>query len=280
MTFPLPRLLPLVFGLALLPPLVIVPSLRAEQPFVTEEAETLEAGIMSIDFGFGYRDQAHDWALPVRKSQWELGETRFSFGLGRVAELSVSGALARRVDFPGPNDRTDNADWTIGTKIWLLQEREDQPSISFLVAVKLPNGDDTLGASTDETDVFGHILISKQLAPQHFLHINTGIAILGNPDANSAQNDVYQLRLAWEYRYSDSALLGLEWLLQRGPKDGDGPRYFRLLLAREIRAGWALYGAFGIGSGEDADRYEAHIGVRHRFALFSPDVRPERRQAW
>ncbi len=265
---------------ALLPALVLAPPVRAELPFVTEEAETLEPGMMSIDFGVGYRDQARDWALPLRKSQWDLGETRLSFGLGRFAEFQVSGALARRIDFPGPNDETDNADWTIGTKIWLLHEREHLPSLSLLVAVKLPNGDDALGASTDETDVFGHFLLSKQLAPRHFLHANAGFAVLGNPNANSVQNDVYQLRLAWEYRFSDSALLGLEWLLQHGPKDGDDPSYFRLLLAREIRDAWALYGAVGIGSGADADGYETHIGVRHRFALFNPDVLQERRQAW
>ena len=59
---------------------------RAEQPFLTEEAETLQPGFFTIDFGFSYRENPVDFGVPHREHVINSGETRFSFGVGRFVE--------------------------------------------------------------------------------------------------------------------------------------------------------------------------------------------------
>ena len=135
----------------------------AEIPFITEEAETMQPGRFSLDFGLGLRDDPRDFAVPDRDWQVNIATTRLSFGVGRLAELQVTGVPLVLLRQDGEQE-TNVGDWIIGTKVWIISERGKRPAISFLYEVKLPNADNEIGGGTDETDFFGnhHHLVRPQ----------------------------------------------------------------------------------------------------------------------
>lgn len=254
-------------------------SAHAELPFTTEEAETLEPGALSVDLGVGYREEPKDFGVEDRAHQWNLGQARVSLGLGSIVELQVSGVLAQQIETLDGDETTNNGDWVFGTKVWLFQERKKRPAISFLYQVKMPNGANEKGGSTDETDFFGYLVLSKQIAPGQVLHANLGIGILGNPDAMASQDDIAILRLAWERQISERTIIGLEGFFQTGPKEKDDPHYLQVVAAHHLQK-WAVYAGLAVGLGDDADQLRASIGARYRFSLWSPDRSLVRRNAW
>lgn len=253
------------------------PPAMAELPFSTEEAETLHPGAFTLDTGFIFRNEPVDFGVEDRDRQWDLLATRLSFGLGRFSELQITGvAVAFIEDDDGSS--TNSGDWTFGTKIWLLQEKGMRPALAFLYEVKLPNGSDEDGGATDETDFFGYILATKELTQKDLLHVNLGLGILGNPFANSEQNDIFILRAAWEHRLSARRLFGIEGILEGGPQDADDPAYVGGVLSQKLGK-WALYGQALVGLNEDADEFRIRVGVRRRLSLWKPGE-PVRRNSW
>jgi hypothetical protein len=255
---------------------LVAPGALAERPFATQEAETIEPGLFSIDVGIGYRDSPRDFGVEDRDWQAAIGATRLSFGVGRYVELQVSGTPLIVLEQEGETD-TNSGDWIFGTKVWFLQEKPEQPSISFLYEVKLPNGSDEDGGATDETDFFGYFLFTKG-ARKDVFHGNVGLGILGNPFSNSAQNDVYLIRAAWERKISADRLFGVEGLFQEGPKEGDDPFFLRAVYAHRIGK-WVVHGGVSAGLSGDADDWNVEAGFRRRFKLWPP-AEAERRNTW
>ena len=249
----------------------------AEEPFFTEEAETLEAKVGSVDFGFLYRHEPRNFGVAERDAQTDFGKTRLSFGLGKLVEVQLRGAVTTRVESED-GDNYNSGDWIFGTKIYLLGEKGRRPALSFLYEVKLPNGSDELGGATDETDFFGYLIASKGLSEHSILHVNLGLGILGNPFANSAQNDIGILRLAWERKLGPTRLVGLEAVVQSGPMDKDDPVFLHALIAQKVGR-YALYAGGAVGLTEDSDEFLVDIGVRRRFSFRRPQE-PARRNSW
>jgi len=257
--------------------LASVSAATAEAPFLTEEAETLQPGVGSIDFGVVYRVEPRDFGIGERDRQIDYGATRLSFGLGKLVELQLRGALTTEVTTDGQTT-SNSADWIFGTKIWMFQEKRVRPSLSFLYEVKLPNGSDELGGATDETDFFGYLIASKSIGKNNFLHANLGLGILGNPFANSAQNDVGILRVGWERRLGERRTIGVEGVIRSGPKDNDDPQMVHLVYAQKIGP-WVVNLGAGAGLNDDADEAIFDLGVRRRFPLWRPRE-PARRKPW
>ncbi len=249
----------------------------AELPFSTEEAETLQPGAFTLDTGFIFRKDPVNFGIENRDRQWDLLATRFSFGLGKFAELQVTGVAVSLID-DGSSSTSNSGDWTFGTKIWLLQEKGMRPALAFLYEVKLPNGDDEDGGATDETDFFGFILATKEISPRNLIHANLGLGILGNPFVNSEQDDVFILRLAWEHRLSKTRQFGIEASLEGGPKAADDPAFIGGVFSQKVGK-WALYGQGMLGLNEDSDDIRLRAGVRRRLNLWRPGE-PVRRNSW
>jgi hypothetical protein len=254
--------------------LVLLPSSpsTAERPFFTEEAETLQPGYFTWDFGLGLRDQARDFGIEDRETQIELGATRLSFGLGSIVEMQLTGVPVLLID-SGESTGSNAGDWIIGTKVRMLNG--NRGSLSFLGEVKLPSGSDEKGGATDETDFWAFLLFSSG-DRRNILHANIGLGILGNPATTAAQNDVLLLRLAWELAASSKDLFGVEGLLQSGPADHDDGGMIRIVYSRKM-GGWAVFGGLGVGLNDDADNGRIDIGFRRRFRLGKIEDRDHRR---
>ncbi len=251
-------------------------SARAERPFSTEEAETLEPGFYSVDAGLVLRFDAVDFGIEDRDRQYDLGALRFSFGLGPITEVQVSGVAQALLSKDGRSS-TNSGDWIFGTKIWLRREKGASPALSFLYEVKLPNGSNENGGATDETDFFGHLIASWQ-RPGGAIHANLGLGILGNPFANAAQNDVFILRLAWERKLTPDRIAGVEAVVEGGPDERDDPAYLAMVFA-ERHARWVFHGRLALGLNDESDDLRISLGVRRRFRLWKVEE-PVRRNSW
>jgi hypothetical protein len=84
------------------------------------------------------------------------------------------------------------------TKLRVIGEGKRFPVTSFYVGTKLPNTSNESGLGTDETDFFASILLSKWIG-DCTLHFNGGVAILGDPDQASRQEDVFTYSAAFVY---------------------------------------------------------------------------------
>lgn len=165
---------------------------QSERPLATEPALTLPEGQAQAEAGLSWfegRDLAgregHLWSLPTLAAV---------VALGPAADLRVEGAAL--VGFEpedgggngGRDARREPADFTFWTKVRLWRGTRLQPVVAGRLGVKLPVTSDESGLGTDEVDFHAQVLLSQTL-PSVRLNLNLGIAVLGDPGRQAAQND-------------------------------------------------------------------------------------------
>jgi hypothetical protein len=186
------------------------PAFCQQRPLVTEDPETIGAGLILVEGGF---DVQRDIFYPVSGLEGNL--LRFptlgvSFGLSSIAELQIDGGFRNRlivtgreeaplsdlVDFTG--DRTtDVEDLVLGTKIRLVSEAASRPAIGLRFATRLPNAGNESGLGLDTTDFFVSALVGKTVQSVRVVG-NVGLGVLGDPTRGDQQGDVmtYGLSIA------------------------------------------------------------------------------------
>jgi hypothetical protein len=173
-----------------------------QRPLVTEDPETVGAGLVLFEAGF---DQQRDMFYPASGLEGHLLRLPvlgLSFGLGSIAELQIDGGFYNRLsvtsrrdaplssllDFTG--DRTkDVDDLVLATKIRLVSEAPGRPAIGVRFATRLPNAGNESGLGLDTTDFFASLLIGKTVQSIRIVG-NAGLGILADPVVGHAQNDV------------------------------------------------------------------------------------------
>ena len=199
----MPRLFTTIPSLALV--LALTPSFAAAQqrPLVTEDPETIGAGLILIEGGF---DVLRDIYYPVSGLQGNL--LRFptlgvSFGLGSIAELQFDGGFYERLNVtarkPAPlanvlefaGDRTtDVGDLVVATKIRVVPEGGARPAVGLRFATRLPNAGNESGLGLDTTDFFFSALVGKTVQSVRMVG-NAGLGIVGDPTRGDRQGDVF-----------------------------------------------------------------------------------------
>jgi hypothetical protein len=180
-----------------------VASAQAQQrPLVTEDPETIGAGLVLIESGF---DEQHDVSYPasgLEGNLLRLPTVGVSFGISSIAELQIDGGLYNRlnvtsrdlaplspmVNFEGDSTH-DVEDIVIATKIRLLSETASRPAFALRFATRLPNASNESGLGLDTTDFFVSTLFGKTVRSIRFVG-NAGLGILADPTDATRQNDV------------------------------------------------------------------------------------------
>jgi hypothetical protein len=181
-----------------------------QRPLVTEDPETIGAGLVLIEAGFDHQRAVFYPVSGLEGNLLRLPTLGVSFGLGPSAELQFDGGiynrlsvtsrqaapLSRELDFTG-NTTSDVEDITVATKIRLAAERAGRPSIGVRFATRLPNAGNESGLGLDTTDFYVSFLIGKTVRSVRLVG-NAGLGILGQPTDGHSQNDVlmYGLSLA------------------------------------------------------------------------------------
>ena len=183
--------------------LLLATSAAAQQrPLVTEDPETVGAGLILVEAGFDHQKRVY---FPVSGLTGDL--LRFptlgvSLGVSSIAEIQIDGTPHQRLTVterePGPlahlltfeGDRaTDVDDLVIGTKVRLVPEGVGRPAIALRIATKLPNAGNESGLGTDTMDFYFATLVGKTVQSVRFVG-NVGFGILSDPIEGHEQNDV------------------------------------------------------------------------------------------
>jgi hypothetical protein len=173
-----------------------------QRPLVTEDPETIGAGLVLIEGGF---DQQHDVYYPasgLKGNLLRLPTLGVSFGLSSIAELQIDGGLYNRLSvtsrrtaplsslltFSGDSTH-DVEDIVVATKIRVLAETPGRPAFGVRFATRLPNASNESGLGLDTTDFYVSATVGKTVQSIRFVG-NVGLGILGDPVDGNRQNDV------------------------------------------------------------------------------------------
>jgi hypothetical protein len=188
--------------------LAAAPAAAQQRPLVTEDPETIGAGLVLLEGGFDY---GRDVFFPASGLQGNLLRAPLlgvSVGISSIAELQIDGGfynrlsvtqrrvapLSNQLNFTG-NSTHDVDDIVLATKIRVLTETASHPAIGVRFATRLPNAGNESGLGLDTTDFHAQILVGKTVQSIRFVG-NVGLGILGDPTRGDNQNDVLDYGLS------------------------------------------------------------------------------------
>ena len=173
-----------------------------QRPLVTEDPETIGAGLILLEGGFDKQFQMSYPASGLEGDLLRLPTLGVSFGISSIAELQIDGGLYNRLNVmsrePAPlshllnftgTSTHDVEDITIATKIRLLSETPGRPAFGVRFATRLPNASNESGLGLDTTDFSASVLFGKTVQSIRFVG-NIGLGILPDPVDGNRQNDV------------------------------------------------------------------------------------------
>jgi hypothetical protein len=189
-----------------------------QRPLVTEDPETVGAGVVLIEGGLD-----HLWGQFYPLSGLEgnllrLPTLGISIGVSSIAEIQIDGGLYQRLavtdrfdapladmlDFEG--DTTSSVeDLVVGTKIRIAGETETRPAFGARFATRLPNASNESGLGLDTLDFYSSLLVGKTVQSIRVVG-NIGLGILADPTRGDRQNDV----LLYGISFARAVAQGLE----------------------------------------------------------------------
>ena len=173
-----------------------------QRPLVTEDPETIGAGLILIEGGFDYARNQRFTVSGLEGHLTRLPLVGLSIGVSSIAEIQLDGLsysrlritdrvaapLSDMLSFEG--DRTRSVDdLIIGTKVHLIAESRRRPAFGVRFATRLPNASNEAGLGLHATDFFATVLVGKTIQSVRIVG-NVGVGILGDPTRGDRQNDV------------------------------------------------------------------------------------------
>ena len=197
------------YALILLAGLAAAPVSAQQRPLVTEDPETVGAGLVLLEGGFDYQNSVFYPVSGLEGNLLRLPTLGVSIGISSNAELQIDGGLYNRLsvtsrkaaplagalDFTGDHT-SDVEDITFATKIRVAAEKPGQPSVGMRFATKLPNASNESGLGLDTTDFYASVLVGKTVESVRMVG-NAGFGILGEPLDGHSQSDVFTYGLSF-----------------------------------------------------------------------------------
>ena len=192
-----------IVGIAWIIFVCAVPASAQQRPLVTEDPETIGAGLVLLEGGVDRQPDVFYPASGLKGTLLRLPTLGVSFGISSIAELQIDGGLYNRLnvtsrqtaplssllDFSGDSTH-DVEDIVLATKVRIVSEAAQRPALGLRFATKLPNATNEDGLGTDITDFYASLLIGKTVQSIRVVG-NAGVAILGDPtSAVPEQNDL------------------------------------------------------------------------------------------
>ena len=212
-----------------------VPAAAQQRPLVTEDPESIGAGLILVEAGIDYlRDQP----FPVSGLTGHLRSAPvlgISIGVSSIAEVQIDGIsfaslqildrrlapLSHQLRITG--DATGSwADTVVGAKTRLLSEGARRPGIALRFATKLPNASNEEGIGLDTIDFYNSLLIGKTIGSLRLV-ANVGLGILSDPTRGDRQNDVLTYGLSFARAFAEGAEVVAEVAGRRNTRGGTPP---------------------------------------------------------
>lgn len=180
-----------------------VASLAQSRPLVTEDPETVPAGLILLETGV---DFLHGAVYPVSGltgTLTRIGTFGVSFGVSSIAEIQVDGGLLDRLvitrvdptspfgpNFIGSVSATSSFDdLTVGAKVRFLSETDRRPAIAVRFATRLPLVGTDTGLGTGTMDFTAGVALAKTVRSVR-VATNLGLGIMGDPVEGDRHNQL------------------------------------------------------------------------------------------
>lgn len=173
-----------------------------QRPLVTEDPESVGAGIVLVEAGFDYTISQQFPVSGLDGNLWRVPLVGVSIGVSSIAEVQIDGGfynrltIMNRVTAPLSNMlqldgdvATSVEDVVIGTKIRMVGETAGRPAFGVRFATRLPNANNESGLGLDTTNFLASLLVGKTVQSVRVVG-NVGVGILGDPTRGDRQNDV------------------------------------------------------------------------------------------
>lgn len=160
---------------------VVVSTATAQQPFVTDDADTTPKGHFHFEFSNEF-----DWlqreTFPSVKQN--TADFELDYGLLDRIEIGIEAPLLTIWNAPGNHPRTVSGlgDTNLSLKYNFLKERENSraPALAITFNLELPTGDTRRQLGSGLADFYMNGIVQKSLTRKTKLRLNGGILFSGN----------------------------------------------------------------------------------------------------
>ena len=173
--------LPLVFLLAVLFCFSYSGVVAAQQPFVTDDADTTPKRKFHFEFSneFDWLQRSASPAVRQNTADFEI-----AYGLLEDVEISLAAPLLTIFNSRGtvPQRLTGIGDMSASVKYNFLKENEKsrRPAMAVTVNLELPTGDTNRQLGSGLTDVFINGILQRSVTTKTKLRLNSGVLFSGN----------------------------------------------------------------------------------------------------
>jgi len=170
-----------ILGFVLLLLVLSAATAQAQQPFVTDDADTTPKGRFHFEFSneFDLLQRASFPNLKQNTADFEL-----DYGLFESVEIGIAAPLLTIFNASGTNPKTVTGigDMNLSVKYNFLKEREHSrlPAMTIAVNFELPTGDTERQLGSGLADVYLNGVLQKSLTWKTTLRLNGGILFSGN----------------------------------------------------------------------------------------------------
>ena len=160
---------------------LIAPTVAAQQPFVTDNADTTPKGHFHFEFSneFDWLQRSSFPSLKQNTADFEL-----DYGLFDGVEVGIESPLITIFNSPGTNPMRPSGigDTNISLKYNFLKERENsrRPALGIALNLELPTGDTKRQLGSGLSDFFMNGILQKSVTRKTKLRLNSGILFSGN----------------------------------------------------------------------------------------------------
>jgi len=192
-----------------------------QRPLLTDDVDIIPQGAIDIGAGVDFLQNAKFPLSGLKGDLTRVGDIRIRTGFASNVELQIEGTLQNFVAInsqitPSPiplsvsgNSTNDFDDFTVSTKIKLLNESRSFPAVGIKLGFQMPNSDQARGIGTNQINIFTKFLVGKKFGkragrtPVANIYGNIGLAIMTAPIERFTQNDVLLYGLAGIFRVTD-----------------------------------------------------------------------------
>jgi hypothetical protein len=161
--------------------LLLFASIKAQQPFVTDDADVTPKGHLHFEFSNEF-----DWLQPSSFPNLKQNTADFelNYGLFEGLEIGFQAPLITLFNDRGTTSRTVSGlgDSNISAKYNFYKERENSrlPAMTIALNVELPTGDTRRQLGSGLEDFYLNGILQKTLSKTAKLRLNGGILFSGN----------------------------------------------------------------------------------------------------
>ena len=243
---------------------VVVSTATAQQPFVTDDADTTPKGHFHFEFSNEF-----DWlqreSFPNVKQN--TADFELDYGLFDGVEIGVESPLLTIFNAAGTNPRSVSGlgDTNLSLKYNFLKERENSraPALAIAFNRELPTGDTKRQLGSGLADFYMNGILQKSLTRKTKLRLNGGILFSGNETTGvvgiRTRGTVFTGGASIVKQFSPKLQLGIELTGAKARNQGLGKGQLQTLVGGNYKLRNNLSFDFGVVGGKDAASPRAGI---------------------